>query len=85
MAAQSGAGLRPYVSGGAGLIRTQIDGNALLGNVSSSNNDLGWDVGAGLTGYVSDHFGIRGDIRYYKDTNANNLNYYRVTAGIVLR
>ena len=81
----SGAGVRPYVSGGAGLIRTQIDGNSLLGHVSSSNNDLGWDVGVGVTGYFSSHFGLRGDFRYYKDTNANNLNYNRLTAGIVLR
>lgn len=80
-----GAGLRPYVSGGAGLIRSQIDGNTLLGHVSSSNNDLGWDVGAGITGYVSRHFGLRGDVRYFNDTNSTDFHYYRLSVGIVLR
>ena len=35
-----GAGVRPYVSAGAGLLRTQIDGGTLT-EVSSSNNMLG--------------------------------------------
>jgi hypothetical protein len=80
-----GAGLRPYVSGGAGLIRTQIDGNTLLGHVASRSNDLGWDAGAGVTGYVSHHFGLRGDIRYFNDTQISDFHYWRLSAGIVLR
>ena len=47
-------------------LRTQIDGNSLLGHISSSNNDLGWDVGVGVTGYISKHFGLRADFRYYR-------------------
>lgn len=81
-----GPGLRPYVSGGAGLIRTQIDGSTLLGgHVSSSSNDFGWDVGAGITGYVTRHFGLRGDIRYFNDTRVSDFHYYRLSGGIVLR
>ena len=41
---QKGAGIRPYVTGGLGLLRTQIDGGT-LGNVSSSDNGLGWNAG----------------------------------------
>src|SRR5260221_2214775 len=36
-----GAGVRPYVVGGLGLIRTQIDGGTIA-KVSSSNNMFGW-------------------------------------------
>src|SRR5438093_11443717 len=40
-----GAGVRPFVTGGLGLIRTQIDGGSLTGtNVLSHNNMLGWDL-----------------------------------------
>src|SRR4030095_13128853 len=48
-----GAGIRPFVSGGVGLIRTQIDGGSLTGifDVSSSNNMFGWKLGGGWTGY----------------------------------
>jgi hypothetical protein len=80
-----GAGLRPYVSGGVGVIRTQIDGNTLLNHVSSSRNDIGWDVGAGLTGYLSKHFGLRADIRYFNDKDVSDFHYYRLSGGIVLR
>jgi hypothetical protein len=80
-----GAGLRPYISGGAGLVRTQIDGNTLLGHVSSRNNDFGWDLGGGITGYITHHFGVRGDIRYFNDTQISDFHYYRLSSGIVLR
>jgi hypothetical protein len=94
---QHGAGIRPYVVGGIGLLRTQIDGGTLT-NVSSSNNMLGWDAGAGVMGYFSDHVGLRGDVRYlrgFKDTNTGvttldlngggQLHYWRASVGVVFR
>src|SRR3954469_19593779 len=61
-----GAGVRPFVSGGVGLIRTQIDGGGLTGpfNVSASNNMFGWNLGGGVMGYFNDHIGLRGDLKY---------------------
>jgi hypothetical protein len=92
-----GAGVRPFVTGGLGLLRTQIDGGTIA-NVRSSNNELGWDVGAGVMGYFSDHFGLRGDIKYLRgfedlstgntviDLNGNNqLHFWRADIGIVIR
>src|SRR6266511_3385720 len=38
-----GAGIRPFVTGGLGLIRTQIDGGTIA-TVSSSNNMAGWNA-----------------------------------------
>jgi hypothetical protein len=92
-----GAGVRPYVTAGAGLLRTQIDGGTLA-TVSSSNNMAGWNAGAGVLGYFSQHVGVGGDVRYlrgFKDTNtgvtsidlngSGQLHYWRVSVGLVLR
>ena len=93
---QHGAGLRPYVVGGVGLIRTQIDGGTIA-KVSSSDNMFGWDAGGGVMGYFSDHVGIRGDMRYLRathelntgvssiDINGDRLHYWRASIGVVLR
>jgi opacity protein-like surface antigen len=91
-----GAGIRPYVTAGLGLIRTQIDGGTIA-TVSSSNNDFGWNAGAGVMGYFADHVGVRGDVRYLRNINNNstsltNINFdpgsfhfWRASIGIVLR
>jgi opacity protein-like surface antigen len=93
---QHGAGVRPYVVGGLGLIRTQIDGGTIA-NVSSSNNMFGWDAGGGVMGYFSDHVGLRGDLRYLRatsdlktgvttlDLSGNSLHFWRATVGVVFR
>ena len=93
---QHGAGVRPYVVGGVGLIRSQIDGGTLA-NVSSSTNMFGWDAGAGVMGYFAQHVGLRGDIRYLRatsdlnsgitslDLNGNRLHFWRASIGVVLR
>jgi opacity protein-like surface antigen len=93
---QHGAGLRPYVVAGVGLLRTQIDGGTLA-KVSSSDNMFGWDAGAGVMGYFNNHVGLRGDIRYLRGThdlstgvssidfNGNKLHFWRASLGVVLR
>jgi Outer membrane protein beta-barrel domain len=81
-----GAGVRPYVSGGAGLIRTQIDHSKGIDfHPLGSNNDFGWDAGVGITGYMSSHFGLRGDMRYFKDQDSPSFHYWRLSGGIVIR
>src|SRR3954465_14885864 len=91
-----GRGVGPYVVGGVGLIRSQIDGGT-LGNVSSSNNMFGWDAGAGVMGYFNQHVGLRGDVRYLRatsdlksgitslDLGGNQLHFWRASVGVVLR
>ncbi|PYR07914.1 MAG: hypothetical protein DMG00_16175 [Acidobacteria bacterium] len=92
-----GAGVRPFATAGLGLLRTQIDGGTIA-NVRSSNNELGWNVGAGVMGYFSDHFGLRGDIKYlrgFEDLNTGNtvidlngknqLHFWRADIGVVIR
>src|SRR5260370_718407 len=80
---------------GLGLLRTQIDGGTIA-NVSSSHNDLGWNAGGGLMGYFSDHFGLRGDVRYLRNLQNNssgtsinfdpgNFHFWRASIGVVVR
>ena len=89
-----GAGFRPFVTGGVGLIRTQIDGGTIA-TVSQSNNEFGWNAGAGAMGYFNQHVGIRGDVRYFRNFSGdafsfNNIDaatfhFWRLSAGVVLR
>jgi len=93
---QHGAGIRPYVVGGLGLIRTQIDGGTIA-RVSSSTNMFGWDAGGGVMGYFSNHVGLRGDLRYLRatsdlrtgvsslDLDGNRLHFWRASIGVVIR
>lgn len=86
--------VRPYVLAGIGLIKTHV--NLTIPSVfTTDNNGLGWDVGGGLIGFVSDHLGVRGDLRYFHSfqdltvlgiTLSNSkLNYGRASAGVVLK
>jgi opacity protein-like surface antigen len=92
-----GASVKPFVTGGLGLLRTQVDGGTLA-NVQNSNNMFGWNVGAGVMGYFNNHVGLRGDIRYLRgfedlktgntviDLGGNNqLSFWRLSGGVVLR
>ena len=93
---QHGAGVRPYVVGGLGLVRTQIDGGTVA-HVSSSDNMFGWDAGGGVMGYFSEHVGLRGDVRYLRatsdlktgvttlDLGGNQLHFWRASVGVVFR
>ena len=92
---QSGAGIRPYVSGGLGLIRSSVDDADDFFDVSS--NDLGFNVGAGITGFFSDNVGFRGDVRYLRslvdddpdeddlDFRLGSLRFWRGTVGLTFR
>jgi opacity protein-like surface antigen len=91
------SGTRLFVTGGVGLLRTQIDGGTIA-TVSSSNNEFGWNVGAGVMGYFSNHVGLRGELKYVRgfedlstgntviDLNGNNqLHFWRAAFGVVFR
>jgi len=90
-----GAGIRPYVVGGVGLLRQQVPG--LTEALKVSSNDFGVDLGFGAMGFFSDHVGLRGDVRYFRSLQDNNtdatiprfaignFDFWRWTAGLVLR
>jgi opacity protein-like surface antigen len=59
------AGIAPFVSGGAGLLRTTLTSDVeFLDDVS--RNDFGMNVGGGLQAAFGRHLGLRGDLRYFR-------------------
>jgi opacity protein-like surface antigen len=89
-----GPGIRPYVTGGLGLIQTKIS-SGLNGVPDFKSNDFGFNLGAGAMGFFSDHVGLRGDVRYFRTLNSNDDNvlnldvgsfdFWRASVGVVLR
>jgi opacity protein-like surface antigen len=89
-----GPGFRPYVTGGLGLIRTQVDGGDVF-TPEFSDNDFGWNAGVGVMGFFNDHVGLRGDLRYFRTINSEfpdsfdfddgEFRYWRGAIGIVIR
>jgi opacity protein-like surface antigen len=87
-----GGSVRPFVTAGAGLLRSQIDAGGPF-NVSSSTNDAGWNVGGGVMGFFNDHFGLRGEIRYLRafdsntiaGVNVGTIDFTRLSIGVVFR
>lgn len=89
-----GPGVRPYATIGFGLLRSQITGIAGRNVVEVANNDPGINAGAGVMGFLSDHVGLRGDVRYFRDVHSNatangidfgSFHYWRASFGVVLR
>ncbi|MBE3035435.1 MAG: outer membrane beta-barrel protein [Actinobacteria bacterium] len=58
-------GVRPYDSGGVGLLKQKVDSVGLFFD-SIDNTDFGFNAGAGLIGFFTENIGIRGDIRYFR-------------------
>lgn len=93
----SGAGIRPYVAGGLGIMRSRADGpQDFLGDLD--RNDLGFNLGGGVSGFFTDKVGLRGDIRYFRqlreadpdeddvlDVTVGDLKFWRGSVGVVFR
>lgn len=91
---QSGGGIRPYASGGIGIIKSHIDAPDDLFEVDST--DWGLNVGGGVAGFFNDRFGLRGDVRYFRSLQDNepddevdvalgDFSFWRGTVGLVIR
>ena len=61
----TGGGVRPYLAGGVGLMRANIESPADLFD-DLSTNETGINFGGGVHIFFSDNVGIRGDIRYFR-------------------
>jgi opacity protein-like surface antigen len=93
----TGGGVRPYISGGAGVMRANIKAGDLLDDLNT--NDLAINVGGGLHVFFSDSIGFRGDLRYFRgletedddeefdfdDFGLEDFDYWRATIGLTFR
>ena len=88
------AGLRPYAVAGVGVIRQRVTGRAGFADVASNN--AAWDLGVGMMGMFSSHVGLQGDVRYFRNFDANSstsgislaqgtFNFTRASVGLALR
>jgi opacity protein-like surface antigen len=91
---QTGGGVRPYASGGLGLIKSRIDDPDDLFDVDST--DWGLNVGGGVAGFFTDNVGLRGDVRYFRSLQDNepddefdvalgSFSFWRGTVGVIFR
>ena len=84
--------LRPFVSAGFGALRASVTDKAGLGE---SHTLLGFDVGGGAVGFLTEHTGVRFDLRYYSNVHRPapqgaavgpvHLRYMVASIGLVFR
>jgi opacity protein-like surface antigen len=95
ISAPPGTGIRPYASGGLGLMRARATVDDGLFN-DLAVNDLGINFGGGINGQFSDNVGLRGDIRYFRSLQDNepddefdiglaDFNFWRGSVGLTFR
>ena len=91
---QRGGGFRPYLSGGAGVMQSNVADSDQLFTID--NSEFGVNVGAGAMGFATDHVGFRGDVRYYRqltdpsednnfDIDFGSFDFWRGTVGLTFR
>lgn len=82
-------GVRPYVSAGAGLIRSRLE--APFDLFTYTDNAVGWNAGGGIR--VGGKIGLRADVRYFRQVddvspfsvlNVGDFSYWRGTIGLSL-
>jgi opacity protein-like surface antigen len=89
----SGPGVRPYGSGGIGLLRSNVSATGLFDDLNTS--ELGVNVGGGVHVFFNDNVGLRGDVRYFRglqrgdddevDFDLEDFRFWRGTIGITFR
>jgi hypothetical protein len=87
-------GLRPYVSGGIGLLNASSKDEFNLLPVKT--NLLGYNVGGGAYGLFSERTGLRFDLRYFSNLKPSDseegialgrvqLSYWNASVGLIFR
>lgn len=88
------ASVRPYVTGGVGLLRTRVSDADQFFDID--NNSFGVNVGGGVMVFITDNVGIRGDLRYLRalqdpeednefDVDFGSFDFWRGTVGVTFK
>ena len=91
---QRGGGFRPFGVAGIGLVTSHVESVEAATDVD--NSDFGFNVGFGAMGFLSDHVGFRGDMRYVRSFNeidtddltgitAGDFDFWRANVGVTFR
>ena len=87
--------LRPYVSGGFGLMR--VSKREIEEIVSTTKNLVGYNIGGGAIGFLTRNTGVRFEFRYYSTIRGSDpgtppiafgdvtLRYMTASVGVVIR
>ncbi|MDP3717532.1 MAG: outer membrane beta-barrel protein [Acidobacteriota bacterium] len=86
--------VRPYLLAGTGIMKTRFELRT-TDLLSTNDTSFGYVVGGGVFALLGDHFGVRGDVRYYHSFPAvtilgitlrsDKLNFSRAGAGVVFQ
>ncbi len=87
-------GLRPFVSGGIGLLRASAKDSFDILPVEA--NLLGYNIGGGAVGFLTERAGLRFDLRYFSNLKPSDsdegiaigrvqLSYWTAGVGVVFR
>ena len=86
--------VQPYGLVGVGMMRTEVED--VFGD-DEGENQVGWDIGGGVMGFVLRNVAIKGDLRYYHSFSAtdllgfdlnldeNKLDFGRAAFGVVFK
>jgi opacity protein-like surface antigen len=87
--------IQPYGLIGLGWIKSHAEISVVGLLQETDNNHFGWDIGGGIIGYLGEHIGLRGDIRYFhafQDLEIlglpiadTKLDFGRVSGGVLFR
>lgn len=86
-------GSKPYALVGIGVIRSDVEG---IGNlVGGTENKIGMNLGVGFVSLFNRTFGVRGDIRYFRQVQgasdtplipvADRFDFWRAVVGATFR
>ena len=70
---------RIYATGGVGLMKFRVPDPDVFFDID--RNDFGMNAGAGVMVGLGDHFGIRGDVRYFRDIHESSTGDFEVDFG----
>lgn len=80
--------IRPFATAGAGIMRVR---GAFPGQRAIAQVDTGWSAGAGVLYMLNEAFGVRGDLRYFRQFGRQTtfalggderLNFIRTSIGV---